>query len=81
MEKNVRAKRSKTIIKMCHKCAHLIESAKEIERCPKCKKSFLPSNYFGKVHAKNSKDYSSLFTDADELSELDIITGITVIWD
>ncbi len=81
MEKERQAKSSRTIIKKCHCCGYLMESVREVERCDKCNKSFLPSNYFGKVHAKNSKEFKCLFSNVEELEERDVIKGITVIWD
>ena len=70
----------KTIIKKCHMCGQLTESYKEISKCPKCTKSFLPLNYFGKVHAKNSKEFGELYCVADELQDEDLIKGLTVLW-
>ena len=68
------------IIKKCHVCGHVNESQKEMQRCGKCEKSFLPLNYFGKVHAKNSDDFSKLFCKASELHEEDLIHGLHVLW-
>ena len=70
----------KTIIKKCHRCGFIMETNKEIAECPHCKKSFLPLNYFGKIHAKNSTEFKNLFADSDELSEEDLIKGLTVLW-
>jgi hypothetical protein len=70
----------KTLIRKCHVCGTLVEGTKEAMRCGGCRKAFLPSNYFGKVHAKNSEDYSELFLSSDELHEEDLIKGINVIW-
>ena len=68
------------LIKKCHVCGHIMESSKEPEKCGKCNKSFLPSNYFSKVHAKTSKEFKSLFSQSNELHEDEIIKGLTVIW-
>jgi hypothetical protein len=74
-------KRSKPIIiKKCHLCHSLIESYNEVQKCPSCKHSFLPSNYFKKAHAKNSQEYALLFEDSSELNEKDLIRGISVLW-
>jgi len=70
----------KIIIKKCHVCGEMIESGKEAQKCPKCKKSFLPSNYFNKVHAKNNFEFDNLFSSSDELHEDDLIKGISVLW-
>ncbi|WP_417336025.1 hypothetical protein [Halobacteriovorax marinus] len=70
----------KILIKKCHCCGHILETAKEASKCPSCKKSFLPVNYFGKVHAKNSTDFKNLFLSSDELHEEDLIKGINVLW-
>lgn len=70
----------KVFIKKCHICGEIMESPSEIKKCNKCKKSFLPLNYFGKIHAKNPQEYQKLFADCDELHEEDLIKGICVIW-
>lgn len=71
---------TQTLIKKCHRCGHISETAKEPERCRKCHKSFLPSQYFGKIHAKNGKDFQTLFAESHELHEDDLIKGLNVIW-
>jgi len=68
------------IIRKCHMCGYLIETSIEASKCPHCQKSFLPLNYFGKVHAKNSKDYQNLFAKPEELCDEDLIKGLTVLW-
>ena len=70
----------KVIIRKCHICGHLSESIREIQRCTNCNKSFLPMNYFGKVHAKNSRDFDNLFATSDELHEEDMLKGLQVLW-
>jgi hypothetical protein len=70
----------KLLIKKCHICGHLMESTAEIEKCHSCKKSFLPMNYFSKVHAKSQKEYSQMFCDSAEIHEKDLIKGLTVLW-
>ena len=70
----------KTLIKQCHVCNHVMESQKEVEKCGKCNKPFLPLNYFQKVHAKNSEDFKELFSSAFALHQEDLIKGLYVIW-
>ncbi len=70
----------KSLITKCHVCGHIMESETEIKKCSKCKKSFMPLNYFTKIHAKNSKEFSKLFVKSNELKEEDLITGIQVLW-
>lgn len=70
----------KVIIKKCHLCGHIMESNKEVEKCSICQKSFLPSNYFGKIHAHDSESYKELFMMIEELHEDDLVKGINVIW-
>ena len=41
---------------------------------------FLPFHYFNKVHAKNSEEFSNLFSHVDEINEEDLVKGIHVIW-
>ena len=70
----------KKIIKKCHVCGNINEANREVEKCGGCHKPFLPMNYFGKVHAKNSNEFKELFANATELHEEDTIKGLTVIW-
>lgn len=70
----------RTIIKKCHCCGHVMETAREPQRCLKCNKSFLPSHYFGKVHAKNESEFKELFSTACELEDETLIKGLTLIW-
>ncbi len=69
-----------TLIKKCHCCGHIMESKKEVQKCGECNKSFLPLNYFSKIHAKNSEEFKNLFCKSDELHEEDLIRGINVLW-
>ena len=71
---------TKTLIKKCHICGHINESKKELERCKNCKKSFLPSSYFSKVHDNSGQSYKNLYSLAHEIDEKDLIIGIHVIW-
>lgn len=71
---------SKLLIKKCHICGHIMESAQEVQKCGKCKKSFLPVNYFSKIHSKSQSEYELLFAYGHELSEEDLIKGLTVLW-
>jgi hypothetical protein len=73
-------KTEKLIIKKCHICGHIMEEHQEIAKCHKCKKSFLPVNYFSKVHSKNQQEYEQLFAYGHELHETDMIKGLTVLW-
>ncbi len=77
---NTTAATDKVIIKKCHVCGQIMESAKEPMKCIRCGKSFLPSHYFSKVHAKNSKDFENLFATSSELVDDDLIKGITILW-
>jgi RNA polymerase subunit RPABC4/transcription elongation factor Spt4 len=79
-ESNVKPSTEKILIKVCHCCNHVMESFQEPEKCPKCKKSFLPSNYFGKVHAQNTTEYRTLFSSSEQLHEDDLIKGLQVLW-
>jgi hypothetical protein len=77
-----KAKKSskKVLVKKCHLCGELMESSMEPMRCSGCHKSFLPNNYFSKVHAKNSEEFAKLFISSDELQEEELIKGINVLW-
>ena len=68
------------IIKKCHVCGHINEGHREMENCKKCKKGFLPLNYFQKIHAKSSEEYKYLFLDSNELHPDDLIKGLYVLW-
>ncbi|MBY0414482.1 MAG: hypothetical protein K2Q18_09965 [Bdellovibrionales bacterium] len=73
-------KNDKLIIKKCHVCGQISESNQEPQKCTKCKKSFLPVNYFSKVHTKSQSEYEKLFAYGHELHDEDIIKGLTVLW-
>lgn len=70
----------KLLIKKCHYCGHLNSGHVEPEKCESCKKSYLPLNYFSKIHDTKGKDIKSLYASSDELHEEEIIKGLTVIW-
>ncbi len=70
----------KLIVKKCHCCGKISDSPTELKRCPSCNKSFMPSNYFGKIHAKNSEEFDQLFSKVEDLDESDIIIGLNVLW-
>jgi hypothetical protein len=75
-------KNDKIIIKKCHMCGHVTESHQEPQKCKQCNKSFLPVNYFSKIHSKisTSSDYEKLFAFGHEMHDEDIIKGLTVLW-
>ena len=75
-----KTKLSTVIIKKCHICGHLNESKSEPKKCCGCNKSFLPLNYFSKVHNHGKEQYDALFEACNELTEQDLIKGIYVIW-
>jgi hypothetical protein len=79
-ENQINVPYGKSIVKRCHRCGEITESYTEISKCPCCKKSFLPLNYFSKIHTKNSTDYNKLFCSSEELQEEDLIKGIYVLW-
>ncbi len=69
----------KIIIKQCHICNHVIETLNEPQRCPKCQKSYLPLNYFHKIHS-HEPQIEELFSSSDELLEEELIKGLYVLW-
>lgn len=71
---------TKTLINKCHICGKIEESYCEIQKCRNCQKSFLPHNYFGKIHATNSHDFYELFEPAENLNDEDLIKGLFVLW-
>ncbi len=73
-------KNDKLLIKKCHMCGHIHETHQEPQKCAKCKKSFLPVNYFAKVHSKSQKEFDKLFAYGHEIHEEDLIKGLTVLW-
>jgi len=77
---NTSQKKGKLLIKKCHICGALSESFKEEQKCTGCKKSFLPSNYFSKIHAKNSQEFSELFSMSDDMHDDDLVRGLSVLW-
>ena len=69
----------KMLIRQCHKCDQLVEAPKEQENCLCCGKSFLPLNYFEKIH-DHSGNFAELYADSTEIDEEDLVKGIFVIW-
>jgi len=76
----MQGKKLKKLVKLCHMCCQVTESEKEIQRCPKCNKSFLPLNYFEKIHSGEKKNFSELFENCEFIAEEDLIRGIHVLW-
>ncbi len=73
-------KEPRLLVKKCHVCGQLAESHNELEKCLSCGKSFLPLNYFEKVHNHEQTEYKNLFAECQELHEDDLIKGLYVIW-
>jgi hypothetical protein len=73
-------KKTKMIIRKCHCCSKLTESAAEVEKCLSCGKSFLPLNYFAKIHGNDEYKFDELWAKGHELEEEDLIKGLFVIW-
>lgn len=73
-------KKGMTIIKKCHVCGQLHESSEELQKCIRCKKPFLPLNYFEKVDSITANDYQYTFSSVHELEEEDLIRGLYVLW-
>ena len=69
-----------TIIRKCHKCGQITESHTELDKCANCHKSFLPLNYFSKIHNKEGAQFDRLFANSQDLEEEDLIKGIFVLW-
>ena len=83
MKTSVQPQKKQTqIIKKCHVCGQLTESSTEIDKCVCCGKSFLPLNYFSKIHDHEGKSYryKDLFAESHELTEEDLIIGLYVLW-
>ncbi|MBC74589.1 MAG: hypothetical protein CME64_01095 [Halobacteriovoraceae bacterium] len=70
----------KVIIRKCHMCGQVVESHVEQDKCCGCGKSFLPLNYFDKIHGDKNQNFSDLFERSDDLHEEDMITGVYVLW-
>ncbi len=76
----IAAKSDSVIIRKCHICGDVKEASKELERCFRCQKSFLPSHYFSRIHEVSIREYSALFAHVDEIYEEDLVKGLNVIW-
>lgn len=75
-----KTKKEVVIIRKCHLCGQVHESTMELQKCVKCNKSFLPLNYFEKVHNTRQEEYNSLFAESHELGPEDMIKGLFVLW-
>ena len=73
-------KKEVVLIRKCHQCGQVHESTQELQKCVKCSKSFLPLNYFDKVHEVRQEDYHSLFAESHELTSEELIKGLFVLW-
>lgn len=80
--RNITEKSSQTklLIKKCHMCGQVVESAKEEQKCVSCGKSFLPLKYFDKIHRHSEAKYKDLFSNITEIEEDDLVKGLYVIW-
>jgi hypothetical protein len=72
--------KEKTLIRVCHSCLKMNESHKELERCLHCRKSFLPLNYFDKIHGDKNQKWENHFSTSDTLEDEDLIKGLFVLW-
>lgn len=72
---------SLSLFRVCHSCGHVNESQRELERCQKCRKSFLPLEYFNKVGDTPTYDISDLYSFVEDINDLALIRGLYVIWD
>lgn len=79
MNIEIRTRKERLVIRQCHKCAKMTESVKEQESCASCGKSFLPLNYFTKVH-DHSGAINELYAHSSDILEEDLVKGIFVIW-
>ena len=79
MNTQIAENRERTVIRKCHKCGQMTESTKEQEACISCGKSFLPLNYFAKVH-DHSGSIKDLYASSNDIYEEDLVQGIFVIW-
>lgn len=75
-----KTKKERSIIKKCHCCGQVIEAQKEVQKCVSCGKSFLPLNYFDKIHGQEDYKFEDLFADGHEIEEEDLIKGLYAIW-
>lgn len=79
MNTELKTKQIKMIVRQCHKCTQVIEAPKEQESCLCCGKSFLPINYFDKIHDHSGK-VNELYASSEEIEEQSLVKGIFVIW-
>lgn len=80
MRKDTHKPRPRLIVRKCHKCGQVVESYQEEEKCLSCGKSFLPLNYFAKIHDHEQSKYHELYAKGHELNDEDLIKGIFVLW-
>jgi hypothetical protein len=73
-------KSNKVLFRKCHICNHLIESDKEVSKCAKCGKAFLPISYFNKIYSIKNAEFSQLFESAEEAEHHQLIKGVFVVW-
>lgn len=79
MNTEISTRKDRLVIRKCHKCGQMTESIKEQPACSGCGKSFLPLNYFAKVH-DHSGEVNELYANGNDLLEEDLVQGLFVIW-
>jgi len=80
--KNDLVKENKTheFVRCCHKCNTLSSDYHEVKKCGNCGQSFLPTNYFKKVHSLKGVDYDDLYDSVSNIDPSLLLKGLTVIW-
>lgn len=80
MKETYKQAKAKLLIRACHACFKISEAPKELERCTHCGKSFLPLNYFEKIHALKGSAWDKHFSGVENLADEDLIKGLFVLW-
>ncbi len=74
---------SNTVLRLCHVCNYINEAEKEVIRCGKCSKAFLPMTSLEKIILATAQAQTLASNDrnVEELSmNYMLIQGLMVIW-
>lgn len=69
------------LLRLCHKCLHISEGEKEVLKCDRCEKAFLPLTSFSEILRRAGKTKKDIGLSPDaELPLLVPLQGLVVFW-
>ncbi len=69
------------LLRLCHKCMHISEGEKEVLKCERCEKAFLPLTPFSEILKRAGKTKMDIGLSAQsEIPFLIPLQGLVVFW-